>query len=226
MNQLIQPTLLQRVRSFLYPISLLKTKGEKTDSLEVLLYKNQFQLAANYALYSDGIRYLPFRVGFQQLKKKGLSQSQKVLILGTGLGSILQILQKGYGSNAHFVLVDIDQVILDLAIQLNPPIPPATADYIHQDVIDFMNSTTGQFDLICIDVFIEQEVPDFICSKDFFLKLKQKIHPKGAWIMNYIVHDEQKAVQFINEIKTIFPDLKIFQKNLNTIIYKDFEADF
>ena len=224
MEQLIQPTLLQRVRSFLYPISLYKTKGDKTDYLEVLLYQNQFQLASKSALYSDGIRYMPFRVGLQQLNKNQLSHSQKVLILGSGIGSVLQILQKGYDNQAHFVLVDIDRVILDLAIQLHPPTPPATADYIHQDVVDFMNSTTEQFDLICIDVFIEQTVPEFICSKDFFLKLKQKLHPKGAWIMNYIVHDEQKASQFVNEIKPIFPDLKIFQKKLNTIIYKDFEV--
>ena len=61
--------------------------------LQIYLRKNQFQLVMDNAMYSYGNKYKPFLVGFKQMAA-ALDVAHRVLILGAGMGSIVQILEE------------------------------------------------------------------------------------------------------------------------------------
>ena len=92
------------------PVLIRRSAGSVNSRLLLYLYRNQFQLATSDVYYSDGTRYEPVVAVINALKPV-MPGIKKVLVLGTGLGSIVDIVhaQKFF---PKFTLVEIDKVIL------------------------------------------------------------------------------------------------------------------
>ena len=96
--------------------------------LELLLYQGRLQLATADALYSDGNNYRPVIAMINHLKAH-MPEIKTVLALGTGLGSLPQIMKRR-GYQPHFTLVEYDKVVLQWAMELlgDKNITPVCAD--------------------------------------------------------------------------------------------------
>ncbi|KAA5536654.1 hypothetical protein F0919_03000 [Taibaiella lutea] len=209
---------LKRLISYLIPVTVANSSGSQNRHLEFMLYRNQWQLATEDALYSDGTRYEPFRVAFKHVPKATLAGIKDCLILGTGLGSIVQILTGKYKSTPNFTLVEYDEIILKWALESLNAMGIKKLKPHCDDAESFVTKDKGKYDLICVDIFIGREVPVQFTKMDFLVATKRLLKPGGTWIMNYIVNDSKETMQFLGNIKSLFPDVEVIEKNQNMLL--------
>lgn len=209
---------LKRILSYLVPVTVANSTGSQNKFLEFILYRNQWQLATEDALYSDGDRYQPYRIAFKHVPKTRLSKVSDCLILGTGLGSIVQILHGRYKCNARFSLVEYDEKILQWALE------SLSAQGINQlepycdNAADFVKTHQKKYDMICIDIFSGREVPSIFTEAEFLMQSRQLLKPGGIWVMNYIVNDEKETIDFLRNATKIFPSVSVIEKEQNRIL--------
>lgn len=204
--------------SYLVPVTIANSQGKQNRFLEFILYRNQWQLATEDALYSDGTRYEPFKIAFKHAPKEKLSQLKSSLILGTGLGSIVQILTKNYNCTSAFKLVEYDETILNWAMESLIAMGIKNLSPYCGYAEDFVKEDTGKYDLICIDIFTGREVPAQFTEPDFLVATKRLLNPGGIWIMNYIVNDNLETLQYLSNVKSLFPDVDVIEKNQNMLL--------
>jgi spermidine synthase len=187
-------TYFQQLRSYFYPLVVRRKSSAYNPVLDLLYYKGRWQLATADALYSDGVHYRPMLAAFKWLKAF-LPEVKKVLVLGTGLGSAVQILHKK-GYRPDYTLVELDGQVLQLAIELMPRTIAGTIRPVCADAQFYLNGDQEQYDLLIVDVFNGRKVPSFILSPEFLAKCKTHLAAMGVLVLNYMVDapaDEQKA---------------------------------
>lgn len=209
---------LKRLLSYLIPVTVANSSGSENKFLEFILYRNQWQLATEDALYSDGDRYQPYRIAFKNIPRQRLAQVSDCLILGTGLGSIVQILHGRYQCNARFSLVEYDEKILQWAMESLSSKGITGMEPHCANAADFVKTHKKQYDLICIDIFSGREVPSVFTEQDFLLRSKKLLKPGGIWIMNYIINDVKETMDYLRNVKEIFPYVEIIEKEQNRIL--------
>jgi spermidine synthase len=209
---------LKRMLSYLVPVTIANSYGKQNKFLEFILYRNQWQLATEDALYSDGTRYEPFKVAFKNAPKDVLNNTSDCLILGTGLGSIVQILASKYKCRPNYTLVEYDETILNWAVESLTAMGIDKLRPYSGYAEDFVKEDKGRYDLLCIDIFTGREVPVLFTEADFLVATKRLLKPGGLWIMNYIVNDTKETMQFLGNVKSLFPNVEIIEKNQNMLL--------
>lgn len=204
--------------SYLMPVTIANSYGKQNKFLEFILYRNQWQLATEDALYSDGTRYEPFRIAFKNIPKDKLDKTKDCLILGTGLGSIIQILAERYKCKPNYTLVEYDETILKWAMESLTAMGIEHLTPYFGYAEDFVKEDKGKYDLLCIDIFTGREVPLQFTEMEFLIASKRLLKPGGLWIMNYIVNDTRETMQFLGNVKSLFPDLEVIEKNQNMLL--------
>lgn len=206
----------QKTLSYLYPVKIRKSAGEVNPLLELFLYKGQWQLATEDAIYSDGDRYRPLRLAFGKLKQY-LPHIKNVLVLGTGLGSAVSIMDK---MNIHpkIDLVEIDATILNWAKELLPEASLPRLEFICADANHFIRQNKKKYDLLIVDIFMSREVPDFVTEKEFLACCKSALAANGILVLNYIVADIESWNRFEELMTGIFSSCTVHPLGLNRIL--------
>jgi spermidine synthase len=187
-------TFSQKLRSYFYPVLIEKTSSDHNAVLDLYYYCGHWQLATADALYSDGVYYRPLLTAFKAIKNK-LPQVKSVLVLGTGLGSAVQILHQK-GLHPAYTLVELDEQVLRLALELMPAAANKSITPVCADAQYFLQQDAHQYDLLIVDIFNGRKVPEFVLSRVFIDQCRQHLAPQGILILNYMVNavaDEQKA---------------------------------
>lgn len=211
----MQLTFFQKFWSRWFPVLVKKSSSENNSYLALYYYKRQWQLTTKDAIYSDGIRYRPLTIAFDLLKEK-LKQVQTVLVLGTGLGSAVNILHQR-GMSPMMTLVEKDALICQWAQELLSN----TADnfqLIHADAEEYISSCQQSFDLIIIDIFISQKVPEFVISQPFLNNCKSRLGNKGVLIFNYIIQDKTHWSIASENLKSLFSEVTVQELGMNRIV--------
>lgn len=181
-----------------------------------MLYHNQFQLATSDALYSDGDRYLPALTVINDLKAF-LPSVQRVLVLGTGLGSMVRVM-RAHGYDPHFTLVEKDKTILKWAMELLEEENPTKTEPICNDARVFMEQNISKYDLIFIDVFNGRIVPDFVTTVAFLTQCRNSLTPGGHLAFNYIINDDRRWENVKQIFADIYPGYHVVSKSINRIL--------
>ena len=184
--------------------------------LELLLYRNQFQLATVDALYSDGDRYRPATAALDHLKGK-LSATGNVLVLGAGLGSMVRAMRK-YGYDPRFTLVDIDKVVLKWAMECLDDERISSIVPVCDSAQRFIAETQKKYDLIFIDVFSGRVVPAFVTSAAFLEQCRECLAPGGFVAFNYIINDQKEWEEVQRTCSLVLPGYKVIDLGANRII--------
>lgn len=140
-----------------------------------------------------------------------------MLVLGCGLGSSVQILAQKYNSKAKFSLVELDSQILDWVTTLLDQMEIKSIQGFNEDAYSFLLNTKSQYDLICIDIFIDRTVPAQFLTMAFFELIKRRLKKDGIWIMNYINSSTSELEELKRNIGEIFNDFSFIQKRENFI---------
>ena len=190
-------------------------RGVVNPYLEILLYRNRIQLATTDALYSDGDKYTP-ALAIINDDPSFLKNVNTALVLGVGLGSMVQIIrQRGY--NPTFTLVELDKIVLKWAMEYLQKDKDAKIDPHCADASDFMAANKKKFDFLFIDIFDSRTVPDFASSQTFLEQCRSSVNPGGRLAFNYIMNNDKKWQDTIKTFGIVFPDHHIISNDINRI---------
>lgn len=206
-----------KVLSYVFPIVLRRGSSTYNPLLELILYRNQLQLATDDALYSDGKRYKPLVMAFNSVKER-LGDVHTVLALGTGIGSIVQILNK-MDQHPSFTLVDKDNMIIEWASEILKDVSP-NKDWtlVCADAAEYIDTAEQKYDMVVIDIFNSRVVPQFVTGTAFLEKCRRRLNPGGIFILNYIVSDEAGWQEVYTNLENVFHSIRVLSNDMNRII--------
>lgn len=200
------PTKFQLFQSYFYDVLLEKTSSAHNPYLEVMLSKGRMRLNTQNTTYSYEDLYANFYTTFEQIAVQQY-QLSNVLVLGFGLGSIPLMLQRHFGQSAQYTGVDIDAVILQLAQKYLPKNILPHLNLYCADADQWVQSHQAPaqgYDLIAIDLFIDQNTPSPFYNKHFLQNTQALLNPtKGILVYNTLsdtTEQKLKAQHFYNHI--------------------------
>lgn len=194
--------------SYLFEIHIESAPSEHNPHLYVSLVKGRYQLCTEHAVYSYGDLYDNFVRAFMRLDLEKLP-GKEVLILGFGLGSIPVILEKKFGKDFHYTAVELDEEVLYLANKYTLPELDSPVQIIQADAFAFSHLCEEKYDLICMDVFLDDVIPADFETSAFLENLKSMLNPNGVLLYNRLAltDRDKKATNFFfeTEFLRVFP---------------------
>ena len=159
-------------------------------SLEIFWENGKKVLNGAHSNYSFGRLHQVFSSGFRHFNLPW-GEIQEVLILGYGGGSIAELVKKQRQFNGNITAVEIDPVIRDIAMEHFPEALSGVELHI-RDARDFLSQSPQRYDLIAVDLFVDDRVPAPFKEEDFIMELKAHLNLRGIIIHNFMFTDEDQ----------------------------------
>lgn len=211
----------KRLLSHFYEFHIESAPSEHNPHLYVSLSRGRYQLSTENAIYSYGDLYSNFVRAFLRLNLDKLN-IEEVLILGFGLGSIPVILEKKYDKKYYYTAVEIDENVLYLANKYTLPEIKSSIQTICTDAFSFAEITEQKFDLICMDIFLDDVIPEEFEGSYFLENLASMLHTEGVLLYNRLSlteEDKVKSKTFLEEkFLRVFPEGQILDVGGNWIL--------
>jgi spermidine synthase len=219
MGSAIRIRFYQRVLSYLQPLTLAQSSSPTGGYLELLLSRNQFLLLTDGALYSDGKRYVPAVTLADHLGQE-LRAVRTVLVLGTGVGSLVHVL-RARGCFPRYTLVEKDPTVLGWAIDTLRDGKTPRADELEpvcQDAETFMAQSRRAYDLLFVDLFKGRRVPAFVTAPLFLRQCRDSLARGGRVALNYLADDQRQWNQVHSLFLRTFPGAHLASIRDNRIL--------
>ena len=132
------------------------------------------------------------------------------------------MLEKVFHKNYYYTTVEIDENVCYLAQKyalsdLQSPIQVITAD-----AYAFVMQCQEKFDLICMDIFLDDLVPKQFESLEFLEALKSLLEQDGVLLFNRLALSDKDILRtktfFKNNFKTVFPNGKYWDVKGNWML--------
>ncbi len=195
--------------SYIKSVHIETTQSGYNPYLRVVLKRGRYQLVTENAIYSYGDLYDNFTKAFQKIDLDRL-EIKEVLILGFGLGSIPLILETMFKKKYYYTAVEIDPEILRLANTYVVPDIQSGIEFQLSDAGTFAAFSKEKYDMICMDVFLDDEVPTELEHEDFLVNLKKMLKPNGILLFNKLAFSKRDKIKsaafFKNHFKHIFTE--------------------
>ncbi len=197
----------KRWLSYLFEMHIESAPSELNPHLYVSLKNGRLQLCTANAIYSYEDLYDNFTKTFHRFKKE-LEIGEEVLILGFGLGSVPLIMERMFERSFQFTGIELDESVIYLANKYALPNLESPVQLITANAFAYVYQTTQKFDLIAMDVFLDDVIPEDFETTDFLEALKSLLKPNGVLLYNRLALEKQdleKTLAFFeNEFKTVF----------------------
>jgi predicted O-methyltransferase YrrM len=194
---------------------------EHNPMIQVVYEYGKIKLNAKTVNYSFGSLHVAFAETFAEYDIARRNYDT-VLILGLGAGSIPAILSS-YGRNYHMIGVEIDPEMIRLAQKYFNLDYHTNLQIVIADAIQFVSETKQKYDIICVDLFIDYEIPTKAELPDFLVNLKNILSNNGILIYNRILLPQTMASteRFISIFDQIFPESESFKTLANLMMIHD-----
>lgn len=204
---------MKRFLSYIYPITK-KIKSKYSGDLELTWYNGYKVLNTKNTNYSYGSLQEILDFALSKITLKNVS---KTLLLGLGAGSVVVTLRNKYQYEEHITAVEIDEVLIKIACEEYQICTDDKLEIHQQDAFEFIKNNNEQYDLIIIDLFIDNRVPDLFYSELFITHLKQHFTTNAFFIFNLGMQNDLDTI--VADVMWIFAttfDMKLFIKVLGT----------
>lgn len=213
--------------SYISDIHLESHSSTINPALHLLLVKGRLQLCTDNSIYSFEDQYDNFYKVFEKMIATGWDYST-VLILGFAMGSIPKMLEDNFNLDLEYTGIEIDDVIIDLVSEYVLSNLSSSIQLINSDAAIFIDINQESFDLICVDLFLDDVIPDQFRHVDFIKKLKEKLTPTGCLLYNMLgdyQSDKIKAEEYHRStFSKVFPNSTLYHTGTNYILISDREA--
>ena len=198
--------------SYLIELHIESAPGDLNPHLYVSLKKGRFQLCTKNAVYSYEDKYDNFKRIFKQLSLDFL-ENGNVLILGFGLGSVPLLLQQNGLKRLSITGVELDENVIYLASKYALEKIEYPTEIIETDAAAFIYSTYEKYDLIVVDVFVDDVIPEQCRSLEFLEACKERLSVEGILLFNALAatdEDKDQAEQlYFETFGKVFPTGKL-----------------
>jgi len=180
----------KKLLSYVTELHIESTSSEHNPHLYVSLRDGRYQLCTANAIYSFEDLYDNFSEAFKLIDLDQLS-IKNVLILGFGLASIPIILEKQLGKKYHYTGVEIDEEVLYLVNKYAMDELTSSFNLICADAQAYVMQCTEQFDLVIMDVFFDDLIPEQFETEDFLTRLKDLVKADGLLMYNRLAFNKR-----------------------------------
>lgn len=178
-------------------------------------------LCAANAIYSYDDLYLNFRRSFRQLEIAE-RDPKTVLVLGFGLGSVPYLLEHTFRIKPRCTGVDIDPEVVRLAQKYTSPRLSLALALHCADAQVFVEKDIGTFDLVVVDLFIDDFVPLPFEQESFLENVKKRVAPEGLLLYNRLSRTQEEAEQtedfMVEAFLPVFPGAMALDLELNRML--------
>jgi spermidine synthase len=203
--------------SYLAPVTIHRTDGDFTPYLEVNLVNGKPVLDTAKVNYSFGGLHLVFQSVFRHFQL-GKLMFKNTLILGFGAGSVASLLREGYGMKCNITGVEIDAVIIELGRKYFRLERYNVQKVIHDNAANFVHQSREKFDLIVMDVFIDDLVPKIFRETPFLQDLERLLTPDGILFYNFMTRSKiakEEAKELEARMNAVFGSITRFSVMIN-----------
>lgn len=211
----------KKILSYFTEFEVENTASDLNPDLYLSYRKGRYCLSTPNAIYSYGDLYENFNRAF---RKMDLSQYdiQDVLVLGFGLGSIPFMLEKVFKKKYRYVGVERDEVIALWASKYVLPELRSPVELQLTDARIFAEMCLERFDLVIMDIFVDDVIPEKFESTAFLQTLQELLNEDGILLYNRLAakpQDRQESKAFFDNIfKTVFPSATYYDVAGNWIL--------
>jgi len=149
----------------------------------------------------------------------------KALIIGLGCGDCAFEIQKHF-PKAFMHGVEIDKHVVDSAKCFFDLTKLKNLKISISDGVRFVDKKLKlkkqeKFDLIIVDVFLGQEMPESFKTKEFFTNLKKLMTKNGVVIFNHLFFKKYKAQakKMVGDLDKVFETIKLQRTASNLLIF-------
>jgi predicted membrane-bound spermidine synthase len=222
----MRPSFWIKTASYFADIQLEIVESIYSGSLEVICRKGRYALCTNNAVYSYDDLYVNFDDSFEQLDLDAYAL-ENVLVLGLGLGSIPWLLEKKFNKRYHYTFVEIDQKIVNLAEYYTLSELESPYEVVCQDALQYVKNSAKTFDMVVVDLFIDNTVPAAFESSSFLQELKRLLRTEGLLLYNRLADTPDLLVQteaFYQEVfLPTFPTGKALELGTNRMLINKYK---
>lgn len=187
----MQVTYFQKLISFFIPIKIKSLNSPINGPLYINLYKNKFILDTKNINYSYGKLQEILHIGLNVIGKKNIKTCNNILVLGLGTGSVVETLVKDFDFKKDIIGIEKDPLIIDLTHQYYE-IQHFSNLTIHQkDTFEFVLETKIKYDLIIIDIFLDNQMPQFLFESFFQSRLLEILNTNKYILFNTFIFDQK-----------------------------------
>lgn len=184
----------KRLLSYITELHIESISSEYNPHLYVSLREGRYQLCTANAIYSFEDLYDNFSEAFKLIDLDQL-EIKKVLILGFGLASIPIILEKRFNKKYHYTGIEIDEEVIYLANKYIMDELKSGISMICANAHLFVMQCEEQFDLVIMDVFYDDLIPEEFEQTDFLNQLKSLTKPEGLLMYNRLAFNKRDIRQ-------------------------------
>ncbi|MGE5382287.1 MAG: spermidine synthase [Omnitrophica WOR_2 bacterium] len=185
--------------------------------LEVAIINGRYQLNAGSVNYSFGPLHDAFRKYFSK-DQPSLNDDSQVLILGLGAGSVANIIRNELEYKCQITGVEIDTAVVEAARKHFALDKVTNLNVIIDDAYDFVENSTDKYDLIIVDLYIEDKVPLKFESFQFIQNLRRLLYKEGKVVFNKLKQagKEEMQIEVLTKyFQTIFEKTDIVKVTVN-----------
>ncbi len=192
--------------------------------LDIVLRKGKVALCSPNAVYSYEDLYTNYKTAFEKMDWDRLAV-QDVLVLGLGLGSIPLMLEKTFKKNFHYTCVELDPAVIELAQEYTLQHLSSSMNIVCADAYDFIDYTEETFDLIAVDIFVDDTTPEQFESSTFLNNLKKCLNPGGIILYNRLTYSdtlkEKSNIFYSEKFTKTFPNAHKLHLTGNIMLLND-----
>jgi len=164
--------------------------------------------------FNDGLIQSEILVGKPELLPLPLNRSmlsgalfgaapKRVLLVGSGGGATARYFASRF-PQVKGDAVDISASVLSIARRYFDFPESEQWQLIHADITDYVETCTEQYDLIIIDIAVEQKTPEWIIEQHFLTRCRSLLTPSGHVAFNLLVDDANGFMHYLAAIRRSF----------------------
>jgi SAM-dependent methyltransferase len=220
----MKQNIFKKLLSYITEIHIESVQSDYNESLQVFLKKGRYQLCTTNAIYSYGDKYDNFKESFDRLNLEA-PEVKNVLLLGFGLGSIPFMLEKVFEKKYTYTGVEIDEAVIYLASRYVMDELDSEIELVQADAYAFIHQNHIKYDLICIDIFVDDKIPEPFLTEEFLLEVSDSLSKNGFILFNHLAYyksDKVAANEYYEDIFIrAFPEAASLDVNKNKMMVSD-----
>ena len=192
--------MLQKLLSYLFPINILKQESAVNKSLEVTWNNGELVLDTLNTNYSYGSLQRILRTGLLKIGFDKIKKFNKILILGVAAGSVIKTLVNEIGFRNEIIGVEIDPKTIEIANKYFGLDKIENIEIIISDAAIFVHNNSEKYDLIIIDIFQDNFMPEFLFDSTFVNAIISLMANDGKLLFNTMVlntDDKKRNADYI-----------------------------
>lgn len=128
---------------------------------------------------------------------------KRVLLAGMGGGSTARYFS-GCFPDVRGEAVEKSDLVTEIARDLFDFPSDNNWQIVKQDILDYVQNCPEQYDLIVIDIAIEQKTPEWLIDQEFLQQCRSLLTENGHLAFNLLVDDGNDFLHYLSAIREVF----------------------